>query len=230
MTTSRVLVLVVEDDNNFAALVGEILFGAGYDVAHFIDANAAVEWLKSHKPQLIVSDIGLPGISGIHFCRILKSEPATASIPIIVLSALGDEPSKVDALRSGADDYVVKPFSGGEFLARIEAILRRVYHQGNAGRVLVSGSLRLDLDAREARLEGKPLLLLPKEYALLEVFLKGRGHVLSFCGIAESVWGLDSIATRATIKSTVHRLRTKLGNYGDRIESVLGFGYKWTDK
>ena len=112
-------VLFVEDDANFAAILGELLSGAGYEVVHFLNANGAVEWLKTGEPELIITDICLPGISGVHFCGILKNEPKTSAIPIIVLSAMGDEPHKVEALHAGADDYVVKPFSSQEFLARV---------------------------------------------------------------------------------------------------------------
>lgn len=229
MMQLKTLVLLVEDDNNFAALVFEVLTEAGYDAVHYTDANSAVEWLKRHKPDLVITDIGLPGISGIHLCRILKSEPATESIPIIVLSALGDESHKVEALRAGADDYLVKPFSGLELQARIEALLRRTCHGGKVGRVLCSGTLSMDLDAGQVLQEGRRLSLLPKEYALLAYFLSKRGHILSFRDIECSVWGLDSMATKETIKVTIHRLRGKLGEYGSCIESVPSFGYRWTD-
>ena len=229
MTKLNTLALVVEDDENFARLVMAMLGDAGYGTVHYTDANAAVEWLKGHRPEFIITDIGLPGISGIQLCKILKAEPATATIPIIVLSALGDESNKVAALRSGADDYVVKPFSGNELLARIVALLRRTRHDGETRRLLSCGALELDLDSGEAELCGRRLNLLPKEYALLAFFLSNRGRVLTFRSIEEAVWGLDSIATRDTIKVTVHRLRGRLGAFAGCIVPVQGMGYKWVE-
>ncbi|MGD9643746.1 MAG: response regulator transcription factor [Elusimicrobiales bacterium] len=229
MTEFNTLVLVVEDDSNFARLVMAILGDAGYGSVHYTDANAAVEWLKEHRPELIITDIGLPGISGIQLCKILKAEQRTTSIPVIVLSALNDEADKVAALRSGADDYVVKPFSGNELLARIEALLRRTRHDGVTGRLLADGALELDLDSGEAALSGRQLGLLPKEYALLALLLMNKGKVLTYRYIEEAVWGLDSIATRDTIKVTVYRLRGKLGPYAACIASVQGIGYRWIE-
>lgn len=229
MRKVNTLVLVVEDEENSARLVMDILGEAGYGTVHYTDANAAMEWLKGHRPEFIITDIGLPGISGIQLCKILKSEPATEAIPIIVLSALGDEVNKVAALRSGADDYVVKPFSVSELLARIEALLRRTRHDGATGRLLTAGELEVDLDSGEAALRGRRLCLLPKEYSLLVLFLFNRGRILTYRYIEEGVWGLDSMATRDTIKVTVHRLRGKLGPYAARIAPVLGMGYKWVE-
>jgi len=230
VATSNTLVLIVEDDENLAGLVAEMLRGAGSDTVHFPDANGAVEWLKSHKPELILTDIGLPGISGVQLCDILKAGAATAEIPIIVISGRGSEAHKVEALRAGVDDYLVKPFSGRELLARIEALLRRTRYGGRTGRLLASGGLVLDLDSRRATIAGARLRLLPKEYDLLALFLKRKECVLPFFEIAEAVWGCDAFAARTTIKATAHRLRSKLGGYAACIEPVPGLGYMWTDK
>ncbi|OGR45179.1 MAG: hypothetical protein A2X35_02145 [Elusimicrobia bacterium GWA2_61_42] len=230
MTNLKITILSIEDDEHLADLLGSLLDEAGYGVVHFYDANSALEWLKTNKPDLIISDIGLPGISGTQFCRLLKSDAATEDIPVMMLTSLGDELHKVESFKLGADDYVVKPFSNAELLARIEALLRRCRHGGQTDRLLVSGALVLDMDTGDVSAEGERLTLLPKEYSLLAMFLKRKGHILRFSFIEDAVWGGNAIATRDTIKVTVHRLKAKLGKYSDCIEPIIGQGYKWVEK
>lgn len=229
MTQTKLKLLIVEDEAEMGRLITELIEGAGYKAIHFYDANSAIEWLKCGSADLILTDLGLPGISGISFCRLLRENPATAAVPIIMLTATGDELHKVEALRTGADDYLVKPFSRKELLARIEALFRRCRGGGAAGadRVLRSGPLTLDLDAGVVAINGKELSLNPKEYALLALFLRKPGHILTYSYFAESVWGEGVIATRDTIKVTVHRLREKLGRCGACVEAMPGQGYKW---
>lgn len=222
-------ILTVEDEQHVANLIMELLVEAEYDPVHFSDANAALEWLKNHKADMILVDIGLPGLSGMQFCRLLKENEATSSVPIIMLTAIGDEKKKIEALKAGADDYVVKPFSPGELLARIESLLRRCRHDGQVDKILQAGPLKVDLDTGVVELKKKKLDLHQKEYAVLVMFLKRKGRILTYSFIAEDVWGDEAIATRDTIKVTVHRLRSKLGLIGDCIESVPGQGYKWEE-
>lgn len=230
MPVLKVKVVTIEDDANMAAMIQSLLLEAGYDPMHFEDANGALEWLKTHKPEIIISDIGLPGISGIQFCRLLKNDPSTASIPLIMLTSSGDEGNKVQALKTGADDYIVKPFSNKELLARIEAILRRCHTSGPTDKLLVSGLLALNSDTGDVFIGNKKIVLLPKEFALLLMFLKCRGRILDYSFIAEEVWGCDSTATRNTIKVTIHRLKSKLGRYSSCIAPALGLGYKWIER
>lgn len=229
MAVLKTKILTVDDDKRIADLLEDLLLDAGHEVIHFFDANGALEWLKTHKPELIISDIGLPGISGAQFCEMLKRDPSTASIPVIMLTSFGDEKHKVHSLKTGADDYVVKPFSGAELMARVDALLRRCYHSGRTDRVLVSGPLTLNADTGDVHIDGEKTDLLPKEFALLSVFLSRKERILEFSFIAEAVWGFDSIATRDTIKVTVHRLKSKLGKCAACIEAVPGTGYKWSE-
>lgn len=229
MTTPLVKILTVEDDELLADMLCNLLEEAGYEPLHFNNANSALEWLKTHKPALIISDIGLPGLSGTQFCRLLKSEAATAAIPLIMLTSLDGEANKVQALKAGADDYIVKPFSNDELLARVEALLRRAYHNGRLDRQLVSGAIVVNIDTGVVTLDGRPLQLLPKEFSLLVMFLTRKNHILPYCFIAEAVWGNDCVATRDTIKVTVHRLRSKLGTGSGSIEPVPGTGYRWVE-
>jgi DNA-binding response OmpR family regulator len=230
MTTSKATILIVEDDESISTLVGNLLAGAGYSPITFTNANSALEWIKDHKPELIISDIGLPGISGVQFCKILKDAPVTSAIPLIMLTSLRDEFHKVQSLKTGADDYIEKPCSSNELLARIEALLRRCYHQGRTDKLLVSGGLSLNFDTGNLTIDGEKTALLPKEFSLLAMFLRREERILEYAFIAETVWGLNAIATRDTIKVTIHRLKSKLGRYADCIEPVAGLGYKWVDK
>jgi DNA-binding response OmpR family regulator len=230
MATLKIKILSVDDNAQMAEILANLLAGSGYETVHFFDANGALEWLKTHTPELIISDMNMPGLSGAQFCKMLKSDPSTASIPLIMLTAVGDEINKVQSLKTGADDYVIKPVSGNELLARVEALLRRCYHRGQTDRLLVSGSLILDMDTGDVSTGEKKIVLLPKEFALLSMFLKHKGHILEYSFIAEAVWGFNSVATKDTMKVTIHRLKAKLGEYADCVEPVSGLGYKWVEK
>lgn len=230
MSVSKIRILIIEDDESTANVVKSLLTESGYEVVHCFDANEALEWLKLHKPDLIISDINLPGISGMQFCSMVRNNPATSSIPLIMLTAMQDELHKVESLKGGADDYITKPYSGRELIARIEALLRRIYYHNQKDRILISGSLSLNEDTGEVTIGKSRVELLPKEFALLSMFLKNKGRILRFSFIAETVWGENVIATRDTIKTAIHRLREKLGKYSDCIESIPGLGYKWIEK
>lgn len=222
-------VLIVEDDKKTAKFVAEALEASGYHALHVSEASDALEWLKTHQVELVISDVDMPGLDGMQFCRLLKENPATASLPVLLLTGLKDEAHKVEGLKTGADDYVTKPFSVREFLARVEALLRRSQNQGRPGRRLICGDVAVDLDRGETTVGGQPVQLLPKEFSLLTRFLKSPGRILTYGFLADEVWGPEAIATRDTIKVTVHRLRGKLGKAGGRIEAVLGQGYKWME-
>ena len=228
MSLVKTKILMVEDDKNMAMVVAELLSEAGYSVTHFPNANKAIEWLKDNKVDLIISDIGLPGISGMQFCKFLKENPLTACIPVIMLTAVSDELHKVECFKLGADDYIVKPFSSKEFIARIEALLRRYRYMGQTNRIMRSGSLIIDFDTGDVFLKEEKIELNPKEYTLLTVLIEKKGRILTYSFLAADVWGFESIVTRDTIKVPVHRLREKLGKYGSNIEAVPGQGYKWT--
>lgn len=229
MTHKKTTVLIIEDDAKNLRFLNDLLCAQNYEAVCFDNANAALEWLKINSADLILLDIDLPGLSGMQFCRIIKENQATASLPVIMLTAAGDERHRVEGLKTGADDYVVKPFMVKEFMARIEAVLRRYRHEGKIGRKIIFKKIEMDLDRGDALIDGEKVYLLPKEYALLEMFLKKPGHVLAYSFIADEVWGNDAIATRDTIKVTIHRLKEKLGRYADYIQPALGQGYKWLE-
>ena|SRR3989338_622871 len=220
-------ILLVEDDGTVAALAKDCLEGFGYSVTYCKEAGLALEWLKNNKADLLITDINMPGVSGMKFCELLRQNEATAVLPIVMLTALKDEDHKVEGLKAGADDYLVKPFSPRELAARIEALLRRSHYRGRIGPNLSDKDIKVNLEHRTVSVKGKSLKLLPKEFDLLFLFLQKPGHVLTYQFIADSIWGYDNIATRQTIRVWVHHLRGKLGPLSARIQPVTGKGYKW---
>lgn len=218
-------ILIVEDDRAAAQLVMDGLSMAGYGTSHVTGAEEALGEIRDAPPDLIVLDIQLGGLSGLQLCEILRKNSATAALPILMLTSLRTEREKVAGLRGGADDYMTKPFSEAELLARVEALLRRA--RGHAEEnVYRSGDTVLDLDRREVTVKGTVVDLTPLEFDLLLNFLKRPGKVLPFALLAGRVWG-DRVATRHTMTVTISRLREKLGSAGPRLQSVAGIGYKW---
>ncbi|OGR83158.1 MAG: hypothetical protein A3J74_05085 [Elusimicrobia bacterium RIFCSPHIGHO2_02_FULL_57_9] len=220
-------ILLVEDDRNTAEITRDCLEDAGHCVICCKEAGRALEWLKTNAADLLISDINLPGISGIKFCEMVRQNESTATIPILMLTVLDDESHKVESFKTGADDYLVKPFSLKELAARVEAMLRRQRFQGRVDRALKAKDIEVNMDSLEVLVKGGKVKLLPKEFDLLVLFLSRQGRVLTHQFIADSIWGYDQIATRQTIKVWVHRLRKKLGSLGRRIQSSMGKGYKW---
>jgi two-component system phosphate regulon response regulator PhoB len=174
----------------------------------------------------------LPGLSGDEVLRQLKAEPATANVPVLVLTARREQEDRIEGLELGADDYLTKPFSPRELVLRARAILRRVKEAGitSGGRVLRAGALRLDLGANQASLDGEELSLTPTEFRLLQALMERRGRTQSRKQLLEKAWDVESgvsdrIQTR-TVDMHVRRLRAKLGDVGDWVQTVRGFGYR----
>jgi DNA-binding response OmpR family regulator len=178
------------------------------------------------KPTLIVLDLMLPGMNGMEVCRKLRSEPATEKIPVVMLTAKAAESDKVAGLEIGADDYVVKPFSFKELLARIRAVLRRV--ETESGETNYSDE-RLAVDFRDMRVECEhsPVKLTKKEFSLLENLIRNRGRVSTRQQLLDNVWGYTYFGDSRTLDVHIRRLRQKLGSCSDGIETVVGVGYRF---
>lgn len=217
-------ILIVDDDKAVASVLKVTL--KEYKVKHVLDADAAYRLLRSEKFDVILLDYNLPGISGMTLLELLKKEPETAGIPVIMMTVKADEKTKVKGLESGCDDYIVKPFSAEEVLARIHAVLRRVHQGGRLQNVLQSGKIRVDVDNREASVEGKRLELTPGEFRLLAALIRRKGMILSFQTLSEAV-GEGRDVTSETIYVYVNGLRKKLGKHASTIETVHGVGYKF---
>lgn len=229
METPPARIVVVEDDPILAEMLTALLGEAGYETRHFAEASPAFDWIKTSGADLLVTDIGLPGISGTHLCSLIRENPRTAALPVLMLTSHGGEEQKVSALRLGADDYMVKPASQDEFLARVEALLRRSRYNGCAFGVLRSGGVEIRAEYGEVRVDSALVRLLPKEYDLLLMLVRHAGRILSWDLLRDNVWGQDAVATRDTIKVTVYRLKVRLGRRGAYVQAVPGMGYRWAE-
>jgi len=219
-------VLVVEDEDALATLLQYNLEKEGYRVRVAEDGEAAGLLVDERLPDVVILDWMLPKVSGVEVCRRLRSRPETRNIPVIMLSARGEESDRVRGLETGADDYVVKPFSMNELTARIRAVLRRI-RPGLAADQLASGDIVLDRVARRVRRAGCEIHLGPTEYRLLEHLLQHPGRVFSREQLLDAVWGSDVDVEMRTVDVHVGRLRKSLnlGGQPDPIRTVRSAGY-----
>jgi len=220
-------ILIVEDEATVRETLALNLRAEGYEVATASDGEAGLAEARSGKPDLVVLDVMLPRLDGLTVCRLLRRESA---LPIILLTARGTETDKIIGLETGADDYIVKPFALGEFLARVRAALRRGQAGAGVPKELVSRDLRLDLQGRRAFLEAREIFLAPREFDLLAALMRNRGAVLTRELLLASVWGDDYPGETRTVDVHVSWLRKKLetdASNPERIVTVRGMGYRF---
>ncbi len=224
-------ILVVEDEEALTTLLRYNLDAEGYDVETVMRGDDADTRLKEHIPDLIVLDWMLPGLSGIELCRRLRARPETKQVPIIMLTARGEESERVRGLATGADDYIVKPFSVPELLARVKGLLRRAAPERLAT-VLTFGDIELDRDRRRVTRAGRAIDLGPTEYRLLEFFLEHPGRVFTREQLLDGVWGRDIYIDERTVDVHIGRLRKLLNaeRDPDPIRTVRGAGYALDDR
>ncbi|HXF71768.1 MAG TPA: response regulator transcription factor [Actinomycetota bacterium] len=226
---AAVVVLVVEDEASLADAVRYNLEREGFRVAIAADGPSALERFQAERPGLVILDLMLPGMSGLDVCREIR---ARSAVPIVILTAKDAEADKVAGLELGADDYVTKPFSMRELVSRVRAHLRRagILAPAAAEEVLRGGPVELDVARHEARVRGEPVPLPPKEFELLEAFLRRRGRLLTRTFLIEEVWGPDYVGDTRTLDVHVKRLRRKIERDPHRPEHLLtvrGLGYKF---
>jgi two-component system alkaline phosphatase synthesis response regulator PhoP len=221
-------ILIVEDDKDIAQLIAHYLQKAGHTVEMLASGTTAVARAKAEPPDLVVLDLMLPGMDGLLVCQTLRADPATALIPIIMLTARAEESERIAGLELGADDYVTKPFSPGELTARVAALLRRIQRTPAAapGGVLTYGPLRVDTGRHAVELDGKEVTLTAKEFLLLQYFLEHRGRVLSRDLLLTDVWGYQYTGGTRTVDVHIRRLREKLPFLIDAIVTIKQFGYR----
>jgi phosphate regulon transcriptional regulator PhoB len=220
-------VLIVEDEPDIRDLLAFHLEREGYHVTRSRSGADALRQVRARPPDLILLDLMLPELGGLDVCRRLRQDPRTASVPIVMLTARGEEVDRILGLELGADDYIVKPFSPKEVVARVRAVLRRAGARDGAAPV-VSGRLVIDPDRHTVHVDAAPIELTPKEFDLLRALAEARGRVLSREFLLDRVWGYASageIESR-TVDVHVRRLRMKLGDEGQRITTVKGVGYR----
>ena len=218
-------VLVVEDDRDIAELVERYLQKAGFAIELLSSGRDALKAIADRTPDLLILDLMLPHVDGLEICRAVRSEPRTAAIPIIMLTARADESERIVGLEIGADDYVAKPFSPNELVARVRALLRRTQRQPET-RDISYGPIHVDTERHVVSSSGVAVALTAKEFLLLEYLLRHRGRVLSRDVLLTDVWGYKYTGGTRTVDVHVRRLREKLPALGDALVTVKQFGYK----
>jgi two-component system alkaline phosphatase synthesis response regulator PhoP len=222
-------ILIVEDEKDIIKMLEYNLKKEGFKVIDARDGEDALDLALREYPDLILLDLMLPGIDGLEVCKTLKKESKTSSIPIIMLTAKSQESDKIVGLELGADDYITKPFSPRELIARIKAVLRRATEKEKLPEVFQSGDLRIDFSKISVSVKDKPVELTAKEFELLKTLLKAKGRVLSRDYLLDSIWGYDhamEIQTR-TVDVHVRTLRKKLKSESKHIITVKNYGYRF---
>src|SRR6185503_9256004 len=224
-------ILIVEDEEPIQILLTYNLQAEGFRVRATANGEDVAHLVNEERPDLIVLDWMLPGISGIEVCRLLRTRPETRDIPIIMLTARGEENERVRGLATGADDYMVKPFSVPELLARVRTILRRANPDAVA-EVLKAGDIALDRRARRVTRSKRDIELSPTEFRLLEHLMQNPGRVYSRSQLLDAVWGRDIYVDERTVDVHVGRLRKSLqrGRESDPIRTVRGMGYSFDER
>ena len=220
-------ILIVEDEPDILQLLTLYLEKEGYRTVSAASGMEGLRQVKQEKPDLVVLDLMLPEIDGLEVCRRLRSVPATAMLPIIMLTAKAEESDTIIGLELGADDYVIKPFSPKTLVARIKALFRRLERKPDDGPALYRyGNLVMDLARHEVTVNKIEALLTAKEFGLLEHLLRNPGRVLTREVLLNSVWGYDYYGTTRTVDVHIRRLKQKLPLLSDAIMSVKSLGYK----
>lgn len=222
-------ILVVEDSQDIADLIAHYLQGAGYLTTMAANGSDALRLARVTPPDAIILDLMLPGMDGLHVCQALRGEPATAAIPIIMLTARGEESDRIRGLELGADDYVTKPFSPKELVARVSALLRRVQRPAAAGKVLRYGPLTIDIDKHTIQAGPDEMRLTAKEFLLLQYLIEHRGRVLSRDLLLTDVWSYQYTGGTRTVDVHIRRLREKIPFLSGAITTIKQFGYKLED-
>jgi two-component system phosphate regulon response regulator PhoB len=225
-------VLLVDDEPAFLELLAFNLAEAGMETEAARTGAEGFELALKIRPAVIVLDLMLPDVSGTEICRRLRADPATSDIGVLMLTARGDEYDRIVGFEVGADDYVVKPFSVREVVLRVRALARRTHERRIARGTQVDGQrlrwrgLEVDPASHHAFIDGVEVSLRPLEFKLLSLFLEHPGKVFGRGALLEEVWGMPGDLSTRTVDTHIRRLRSRLGDYGDAIETVPGFGYR----
>ncbi len=223
-------VLVVEDEPDIALLIKHTLERAGEaEVETVPSGDEALRAAADSQPDLVILDLNLPVLSGTDVCRVLRAQPGTAHIPIIMLTARTSEADRVCGLDLGADDYVTKPFSLRELAARVRAVLRRRSGSAAPSSVYAGAHLAADFDAVAVSVDARPVRLTRREFELLRFLVENRNRVLSRERLLERVWGYEHFIETRSVDVHVGRLRAKLGVVARQIETVVGLGYRFIE-
>jgi phosphate regulon transcriptional regulator PhoB len=222
----RERILLVEDEPDIAEVLQYNLEKEGFQVEIAHRGDAGFEAVRREAPDLVLLDLMLPGLDGLELTRLLKREPATARVPIVMLTARGEEVDRIVGLELGADDYISKPFSPREVVLRVKAVLRRLQPGEPAEEVLELGGIQLDIAGHQLRVDGEEVPLTATEFRLLRLLMERGGRVQTRGQLLSDVWGYAEDIDSRTVDTHIRRLRRKLGSEADRIETVIGVGYR----
>ena len=223
-------ILIIEDDKHISKLIYYNLEKAGYDCSAFYKGEEALKSLAKQPVELVILDIMLPEMDGLEVCRSLKQDAKLKHIPVIMLTAKGEEVDRVVGLELGADDYMTKPFSPRELILRIKAILRRAKPQETSKDILIRGDLVIDIPKHKVTINGKEIILTNMEFKLLVLLIERHGRVQSRDRLLSDVWDLNAEIYTRTVDTHIKRLRNKLGKLGKYIETVRGMGYRFKEE
>jgi DNA-binding response OmpR family regulator len=223
-------ILVADDEVDVLNLVSTNLKAAGFNVLKAEDGPAALELARSILPALIVLDLMLPGLSGLEVCKLLRADPATKQIPIIMLTAKAEEVDRIVGLELGADDYITKPFSPRELVLRVKSVIRRASASTETADIIRLGDIQVDRARCEVLVNGRLVDFTATEFKLLTLLIERRGRVQSRDTLLNDVWGYESIIDTRTVDTHIRRLREKLGKAAECIETIRGFGYRINDQ
>ena len=235
MAAMATRILIVEDDPDIAQLVARYLDKAGFTTERVTSGREALQTITERPPDLVVLDLMLPHMDGLEVCRLLRAHDATSGIPVIMLTARAEESERIVGLELGADDYLAKPFSPNELVARVRALLRRAQRatsdraSSSNSRPLAYGPIALDTDRHVVSSGGEAVTLTAKEFLLLEYLMRHRGRVLSRDVLLTDVWGYRYTGGTRTVDVHVRRLREKLPALAEGLVTVKQFGYKLVD-
>lgn len=226
----RQRILIVEDDKHISKLVRYNLEKSGFDCETTITGEEALEILDAQAIDLIILDIMLPKMDGLQTCKKIKQDKKLSSIPVVMLTAKGEEVDRIVGFELGADDYIVKPFSPRELVLRIKAILSRGKPKDSPKEIFSAGDLKVDIPRCKVTAGKKEMKLTAMEFKLLVTLIKKRGRVQSRDQLLDEVWNLDADVTTRTVDTHIKRLRQKLGPMGKLVETVRGYGYRLSDE
>jgi len=223
-------IIIIEDDKHISKLVKYNLEKAGYDCTVADEGEEALDVLAKERPDLIILDIMLPKMDGFEVCRAIKQNTKLKNIPIIMLTAKGEEVDRIVGLELGADDYVVKPFSPRELILRIKAILKRGKSEESPKDVIKRGTLIIDVPKHRVMVNNKKIALTPIEFKLLVTLIERNGRIQSRDQLLSDVWEHQSDVFTRTVDTHIKRLREKLGKVGGQIETIRGLGYRFKEE
>jgi DNA-binding response OmpR family regulator len=220
-------IIIVDDEENIRELVADLLEAEKFRVIKCSNTDEGYKRILKSKPDLAILDVKMPQIGGIELCRLLRENPETKNIPVIMLTVESTETDKVIGLGVGADDYMTKPFSNKELVARVRALLRRVSRTETNNNVIEADGLEMNLEARTVSINSEEIKLRPKEFDLLHMFLLKQNVVLTRDFILENVFEYNVAVTTRTIDTHIKNLRKALGSWGDKIVTIFGRGFKF---